>query len=263
MINFSVRRCVLDNGYRKVALVFVHGLGDTLMFRSYLDQLIAELTGVSIDCYVLAGFESLSLYYRSWPGWEQMPTGYDKVFEIAFFMAENSGLTKGELCGRDELGLDSWMCDLKPVVPEKSCLAAVHFSATALPQQCNPSEPVARRIWEILSERGLIPIEVHSEHYFHNPVNMKYGFVNATLRGSAPSLDKLRSVISQSMVFVGVASGPMIMALAIDHRRVIYLKRSFDISSYTHLPVHQLGVDPFEEHRFVGYLDEILGQEFL
>ncbi len=58
------------------------------------------------------------------------------------------------------------------------------------------------------------------------------------------------SIISSASIFIGVSSGPFVMALSINPNKVIHLKKSFDVSDYTKLPVRQIDINNFNERLF-------------
>ena len=209
---------VLARGYRRIALVFLHGLGDTLMFRSVFAALQKRLVAVEISVFLLENQVELLDAGKPWRGEESL-RGYDASFIIQFPMSEGSGVRKADYCAIHELGLEGAF-EIAPLQRNVRALVAVHFQGTALPGLVNASADVCRAIYDAIVKRGYLPVETHFEHPFHNPVNSKYEWISTTVRGNEPSIDKLYSLIDSAACFIGVASGPLVMALAIDPTRV-------------------------------------------
>jgi hypothetical protein len=124
-----------------------------------------------------------------------------------------------------------------------------------LPHATNPPEKVAHKIYQILVRNNYLPVEVQFIHTFHNPINTKYPWIDTTVRGNTPSIEKLYSLINNSEWFIGVASGPLVMALAIDHTKVIYLKNKLELSAYTDKKVKTVDVNSFDPLLFEQYIN--------
>lgn len=248
---------IVASNHKDVAIVFLHGLGDVLMFSSVWDYMLRSLPGVKFTLFLLSGFEPLIPGSRTWTG-DACLSGFDVAYVLEFPMSEGSGELKSEKCARLELGIDGPF-DVDSLVLDGRRIVAVHFQATALPGACNAPEPVARRIWEILVEKGMVPIDVHFTHCFHNPVNVLYPWAVTNVRGQPPSVEKLYSLIEAASVVVAVASGPMVMTLAINPGKLIYLENHHKISDYTRKKVSSVKVDPFSEQEFRHRLSEKIG----
>jgi len=233
-----------------VLLVFWHGVGDLVMFlplyyrlcELYPDMdftigLPKGLTHEEIIACEPLGFGHFDAY-RLVTGEEVNDTAkdlpFDLVAKITFPMSEGQKvLTKGEFCCVHELGIPP-VCGHGPVSKGVNRLVAVHFQITCLPDSCNPDEATAERVWNDILEAGYIPIECHFQHVFHNPVNKKFPFVDATVRRCRPQTSSLVGLLRSCAAFVGVVSGPVHVALAaLPPERVFLLEKDFTREMFT------------------------------
>jgi hypothetical protein len=220
----------------KVLIRFGHGWGDTQMFMPAFWSLQTQFPKLAIDLYVECGQEEI---FKSYP--DKDSTEHDLIFSLDFPMSEGSGMTKVEKCCIEELGIRP--IDALPVFdPRPSPIVACHFQGTALPASVNCPEAVAQKIWGEVVDAGMVPIEAHFEHCFHNPVNAKYGFVTSTVRGCKPKLQSLIGLIQHSFAFIGVASGPFVTAMVVMPERTLYLERSHKVESYTRKKITRIDV---------------------
>jgi len=213
-------------------LRFGHGLGDTIMFMPLLDRLRATFPDCTFDLYVAWGQEMI------WTSVAKLePPGYDYIFVLHFPMSEGTALLKQHKCAIDELGmLPQQLTGIPEVAPlplKESPLVALHFQGTALPGSVNCPEPIAKQIWQEVKDFGLIPIEVHFRHAFHNAVNVRYPWIDVSVRNYKPTLANLFGLIQHSWAFIGVASGPFVVALSVMPERLMYLERRHPLSTYT------------------------------
>lgn len=214
----------------KYLIRFGHGLGDTLMFMPALQRLRMQHPECTIDVYLESGQEEIFNSAQDKEGEE-----YDEVFHLDYPMSEGGrNGTKTEKCCRDELGMDGKMLpDVAPLDEWESPLVAVHFQGTALPGSVNCPADVASQIWQEVVDADMIPIEVHFQHMFHNPVNEKYKFVSRHVRDCKASLPSLIGLMQRCRAFIGVASGPFVVALSVMERdRIMYLERRHGLENY-------------------------------
>jgi len=218
----------LEDGM-KVLILFGHGLGDTMMFMPVFEALRRAYPGVDFGLYVENGQERL---FDSSP-WNE--ADYDLTFVLHYPMAESTDMTKSEYCCVQEIGIDpSLIAREFATLPRlESPLVAVHFNGTALPDSVNCPESHARRIWEDILDAGLVPFEVHYEHLFHNPVNKRFPFADRSVRGCSPTVPNLVGLIQSCRGFVGVASGPLTIALSVFPERVLYLQKLHRLKTYS------------------------------
>lgn len=240
----------------KVLLLFGHGLGDTIMFMPLFESLKKEYPDIEWHIYLENGQEMLFESYP-WKGYEDY---YDLIFSLDYPMCEWTDYTKNEMCCIEELGVDPKIIqnDFATLNNYDSPLIGLHFHGTALPDSVNCPEETAKEIWNEVIDCGFIPIECHYQHIFHNPINAKYGFVNNTIRNCKPSLQPLVGLIQRCFAFIGVASGPLTVALsALGKDRVCYLERNHKISSYTKESVFSIDIKkPYESGSIRNWLIE-------
>lgn len=232
----------------KALIRFGHGLGDTLMFLPVFYKLREQY---NIDLYVEAGQEELFGTTMNKEG-----KGYDFVFSLDYPMSEGSDLTKTEKCCRDEIGIEPPKEEIAKLNNQDSPFIAVHFQGTALPGSVGCPEDTAKQIWQEIKDFGKIPIECHFEHLFHNPANQKFGFVNRDVRDCKADLKNLIGLIQHSWAFVGVASGPLIVALSILDR-VFYLEKNHKLKHYTKQDIPQVNVDNYKKGIISNWLKNL------
>jgi hypothetical protein len=114
----------------------------------------------------------------------------------------------------------------------KSPIVAVHFQGTALPNSVNCPEDKASIIWNGILRLGLIPIECHFMHMYHNPANQKYGFIDCSVRSVKPRLQTLIGLIQHCYAFIGVASGPFVTALSVMPERTLLIENLHTLVDY-------------------------------
>jgi len=225
------------------------------MFIPLLDKLRELYLDCQIDLYVESGQEEI------WESVEDKDAqGYDEVFSLNFPMAEGSDLTKPGKCCVDELGL-------KPItnvakLPDKpSPLVCLHFHGTALPGSVGCPEEVAAQIWQEVTDFGKVCIESHFLHMFHNPVNTKFGFIDNSVRRYRANLSNLIGLIQHSWAFIGVASGPLVVALSVMPERTLYLEKHHKLECYSELAVPSINVSNYEPGSVTRWLDKIEQRE--
>lgn len=214
---------------KKYLIRFGHGLGDTLMFMPIFEKLQQLYSRCAIDLYVESGQEQL---FESYP--EKDSRDHDLVFSLTFPMAESTKLTKAEKCCIDEIGIEyNGIREVTKLREESSPFVGVHFQGTALPNSVNCPPNIAQKIWNDIIKAGFIPIECHYQHMFHNPINDKYGFISNTVRNCNPEIRKLVGLVQRCYAFIGVASGPFVVALSVMPKNTLYLQRLHKLETYT------------------------------
>lgn len=241
---------------KRVLLIFWHGVGDLVMFLPVLDAVRAAYPDIDFRLGVPMG-----LTYRDMVPEALELTGdevnndeitkhlpFDLVAKITFPMNEGQEIhTKGEWCLLHEIG--SFVNPDRPIALQRSHghinalqtpLVAVHFQITCLPDSCNPDAATAERVWDDVLQAGMVPLEVHFQHIFHNPVNAKFPFIDATVRRCRPELKNLVGILSHARAFVGVVSGPFHVALSLlGPKRVLLLEKDFKAEHFTHQEVRR------------------------
>jgi hypothetical protein len=214
----------------KVLLLFGHGLGDTVMFYPAFEALKKAFPKVNFSLYTECGQEEVFGKVV----WDE--SQYDLTFSLHYPMSEHlPDKTKSEYCCMQELGIDPALIEREfALLPTyKSPLVALHFNSTALPGSVNCPQEVAKRLWKQVLDFGLIPIECHFQHMFHNPVNGKFDFVTNTVRDCKASIPSLIGLLQRCRGFIGVASGPLTIALSMYPERVLYLENTHKLATYT------------------------------
>ena len=229
---------------RRVLLIFWHGVGDLVMFLPVYEAVKKAYPDIRFALGVPLGLSYCDLVPDALEltGDEVNVTTaglpFDLVAKITFPMNEGQvELTKGEWCCRHEIGIDPvWGHGRLP--DHRTPLVAVHFQITCLPDSCNPDRDTAERVWNDVLESGLVPMECHFQHIFHNPVNAKFDFIDASVRRCRPELKSLLGLIQNARAFVGVVSGPFHVALSVlGPDRVLLLEKDFKKECFTKLNV--------------------------
>ena len=259
---------------RQVCLVFIHGLGDVVMFVEPLRKLRTLFPETVILLGLQTGVgqvEFFSEYLEGVVGITDANVPFedcDYTFQIHFPMSESfeGKYTKAELCCEWELGIEK-VCSypywgLKTAGAGADVMnpfVAVHFQATALPFACNPLEDVAREIWNEIRQAGFIPIESFYPHVFANPRNNKFDFITRHVRDLRPDIRQLFGMLAHCGASIGVSSGNFHLSLAaLPAERVLYLKKEYDVSCYTRNKlVQQVDVVDYERGSVGRWLEEL------
>jgi len=221
----------------KVLIRFAHGWGDTLFFMPIFEKLKKLYPDVKFDIYLESGQEKI---FKSYP--DKDSKEHDLIFHLDFPMSEGSDLTKAEKCCVDEIGIEPIKEEVADLPSYPSPLVAVHFQGTALPEQVSCPPLIAGQIWTEIKKCGLIPIECHFEHAWHNPINQRYFFVDSSVRGSKACLKNLIGLLQHCRAFIGVASGPFVTALSIMPDRMLFLEKYHKLHNYTHKNISKVDI---------------------
>lgn len=232
---------------KKVLIIFWHGLGDLVMFLNPFKKLQELYPDIQIDIAVQKGLgfgevtDSLEDtivqfidgdYLKKVDAGDGM--GYDIVADVDFPMNEGQQvLTKGEWCCEKELGIELTNGH-KKITCGKNRLIVIHYQITCLPDSCNPDEETAKRIWQDVIDAGYIPLEMHFQHAFHNPVNKKFDFIDATVRRCHPRVSSLAGLIENSAGAICVVSGNLHVTLSVlPPQKIFFLEKDFKLESFT------------------------------
>jgi len=238
---------------QKVLIRFGHGLGDTIMFIPCFRKLQREYPEVDFRLYVESGQEEI------WPSEKDKDApGYDLVFSLNFPMSEGSNLTKAAKCCREEIGIEPPKEDFDNLPKFDNPLVLVHFQGTALPKSVNCPPEIAKKIWNEIQEAGKVPLEVHFEHCWHNPRNKRYDFVTTTVRGLEPKISKLIALIQHCYAFIGVASGPFVVAAATIPETTLYLQKAHPLNTYTDRDIKIIDLNkPYKDGMVKAWLQSL------
>jgi hypothetical protein len=241
---------IKTNKPKKVLVVFHHGLGDLLMFLEPFRALKESNPTTHFDLGLPKELGQKDVYPDAIDVGDDLDLlDYDLIAKIHFPMSEEQEqYTKGEWCCIKELGIKPTSGHVAPNLIIKNKLISVHFNITCLPNSCNPDEATAHKIWDEIIEAGYVPIESHFEHKFHNPINKKFDFVSATVRGCHPHISTLAGLLEHSAAFIGVVSGNFHLALSVlPPERIILLEKEFTAPMFTKSPIYRCDI--------VNYID--------
>jgi len=246
---------------RKVCLIFYHGVGDNLLFIQPLRELRALFPDIQIDIALQKGLGQEVLF----PGAllitdaNSAIEGYTYTFQIHFHMCEHlNGLwTKAEYCCIEELGIDP--VSTFPKFPDniKSPFVGINYQATALPDACNPSEEVAKKIWDEIVAVGMIPIEAFFVHAYSNPVNAQFQHVDRCVRNIPIGINKLVQLLSNCYANISVATANLPLSIALMPKKTLYLKKDFSIKCYTKEPVPEIDINNYKDGSVSDWLSKL------
>lgn len=233
--NFNSKKLVeyLKDG-QKNCIKFIHGLGDTIMFYPIFESLKNLYPKIEWTLYTTCGQEKIFGEFSC------EEKDYDFIFELYFpcceFDEKLKKYTKAELCCLVEIGIpypqkDEFKINFSGI---KSPLIGVHFCSTSCPSQTGCNYDFARKIWYSVKEAGLIPIETHFIHKFHNKVNQKYDFIDKDCRGETGGINALIGLLKSCSGFIGVASGPFCVAMTLYPEKVIFLENKSNYKLFMH-----------------------------
>lgn len=222
----------LDTGmYRRVLILFRHGLGDSVMFWATCLKTLRKR------------YPEIEFAYSTYFGQELLfgkvddnPDNYDIAFRLGYPCSEGGPVdeTKSEKCARVELGLPLPL-EEDYSLPKSfgSPLVGVHFNSTSC-SWYDVKENFGRRLWDQIQEEGFIPIDTHMRHCYDNPKSVIHPFEQCRRIDNVPAtLEKLLGLIGLCRGFAGVPSGNLICALALmPERHVLYLSQNFPMSRH-------------------------------
>ena len=247
---------------KRVLLFFWHGLGDLVMFVKPYEKLRELNPDVHFDLGIVKGIGQEELFkdaigFTTDADLDKLD--YDLVAKIHFPMSEGQEeLTKGEWCCVHELGIEPTCGHSINDAVGCNRLVGVHFNITCLPGACNPDEATAKKIWNEILEVGMIPIETHFEHVFHNPVNTKFDFVDCTVRRVKPQVSTLVGLLSSCSAFIGVVSGNFHVAMSVlPADKVALLEKDFTAPMFTKSSIKRIDIKNYKEGSVKEWLSTI------
>ena len=238
--------------YKKVVILFGHGLGDCIMFIPLLERLKELFPSIEIKIALQNGLDEETILPECilFNSKEQLleSNSFDICAGINFPVETDPNLTKAELCCKLELGIEPPKIEYKSIQKYPSKLCAVHFNITCLPHLANPEEKTAKEIWDDILEAGWIPIESHFEHVFHNPVNKKFEFIDCTVRRVVPRVSTLIGLLQSCGAFIGVVSGNFHCAMAtMPHNRIAFLEKDIPVARFTHEDIKSFDLKDYKK----------------
>jgi hypothetical protein len=222
----------LKKKHSEINLIFIHGVGDCIMFLPTAIALNKRFPNLKI--LTISGQEKLFRYFgiQSDVYKGEIINNQNVYSKVINFPMPRGGLTKNDTCCSLEIGIDN----PTEIYPRDNCkniqikIIGVGFFNTSTPSNSNATEKDALLIWNSIKSFGFIPVEVHFIHTFSNPLNVKYKFIDFTTREMKCDIDNLFNIIVTCRAFIGVGSGPALcsaMLLGLDN--LLYLER--DIKS--------------------------------
>lgn len=203
----GVRLAQLLNPGMKVCLIFPHGMGDVVMFKTVLEKLRKDFPNTLIHLNTRGGMGALDDHD------DQME--YDLAVLIRYSCAPaTSGMTKNELCCRTELGITPPLND-RPTAPAgyRSPIVAVGCTSISCAGQFTPSAYESRMVNEAILELGFIPVDTA---FKVEGLNLhRESPMAVSLRKVPGTYDKLAGLLERSYAFIGTLSGAYHVAQAI------------------------------------------------
>ena len=252
----------LDTGeYKRVGIYFWHGVGDCIMFQAVLNKLKKIYPNIQFKMVIPRGLDEEVIFpdaHLISSLEEAKESGkYDLIAQVNMPVETDPNLTKSELCCKLELGIEL-ISDYKqlPIFPNK--IVGLHFQITCLPHLANPDEKTAEKIWNEVLKAGWIPIETHFEHVFHNPVNIKFPFIDCSVRRCQPKMENLISLIQICGAFIGVVSGNFHCAMAtLPHDRIMFLEKEIPVNRFTHEDIKTVDVKNYKDGIVLEWLKSL------
>ena len=92
---------------------------------------------------------------------------------------------------------------------------------------------------------GFIPIEMHFQHVFHNPVNKKFPFIDCSVRRVKPRVSTLLGLLQSCAGAICVVSGNFHAALSVlPPEKIFFLEKHFKLGSFTKLNIAKASIMP-------------------
>lgn len=224
--------------YKKVLLIFHHGLGDAIMFHATCYKALCEK------------YPNIEFYLDTHLGQEQIlghvdknPDHYDIAFKFAFSCSEwdSRDETKAEKCARLQVGMAFNKEKYNLNKTFSSIFVGLHFNSTCC-SKMNVPEDFAKKLWNQIENAGFIPIDTHMRHQNDNKKSIVYGFESCRrIDNISATTPKLMSVLSSCCGFAGVPSGNFTCALNVmPPEKILYITSEFPAKRSTRLPVHEI-----------------------
>jgi len=220
--------------YRSVMFNFTHGLGDAIDFYcNVLPVLEARYPDIKFGFSTHKGQEWLFGNVSSFE--------YDLAVHIGFECTEwdpSTEETKAERCLRCEIGIPLKQRD-KYSLPIRfgSPLVGTHFFSTSS-ESLSCEEDVARKIWNRIEERKLIPIDTHFDREDAKIRNRPYPWEHRNVVDAHASIFNLVGLMGALGGFAGVASGNIWTAFCcLPPECILYIETDFPASKLTRMPI--------------------------
>lgn len=242
---------VITEETKRVLIVFIHGIGDVIMFISPFYKLKELYPNVQFNIGLLRGLDEKEIIHEAIlldGDWREkcVEWDYDIVFACNFPLEDPKNIkrTKAELCCIQELGISpvSGHLSLKP-----KGIVGVSFQCTSVPWVANADDETAAKIWHDIIEAGYVPVEMTMQHVFHNPENKKPECVENHLRDWPPRMRTLMAMIGKCDYFISAVGGPLHLALSIlGPKRVMFLRKDIPIGCFTKKKVREASLKDYQ-----------------
>jgi len=251
--NFKEKKVVdyLKDG-QKVLFRGHNGIGDLIMWLPAYEKLKEEYPNVDFHLYLESGQEELWGDERN-----KDSEDYDLVFSLNFPMSEGSDLIKTQKCCKEEIGIEPPEQEFAELPKCESPFIAVHLQGTALPNSVNCPEVIAKQIWQEIKDFGKVPVEVMYQHCWHNPANVKYEFIDMSVRNYKATISNLIGTIQHSWATIAVASGPLVISLSVMPERTLYLEKSHPLKTYTKKDIAKVDINNYQIGSVKKFLEDL------
>ena len=199
----------------KVCLVFLHGLGDIVMFRPVLEHLRSVYPGTVFHLMVKPEYPELDDHDER--------IVYDVAFFLDYFVSKDMrGTTKNDLCCMLELGVKPPLGD-RPKAPGgfRSPWVGIGCTSVSSRETFAPSAWEAKQINDGVIESGFIPLDtamMAKPGYFTRRSPMA-----VDLRSVPGTYSKLAGIIERCHAFIGTISGAYHVAQSLLPGRTLLL----------------------------------------
>lgn len=257
----------------KVLVYFSNGIGDSILFQNILVALRNIFTEIEFkmchhpymeldwidpnNIFTLKGNNNINLNPHSANTMEKfyneeilkdLESQYDIVVEIDYHEPPLEYMnTKTDFCNQIEVGIPCSTVNLEnfklniPLKNTDSNIVGVHYISNSCLDRKTLNEKDIEKIWNEIIEYGLQPLEIHSNKgaavSLQANIPKWMGYKNS-IRFSANCINDIVDSISKCKYFVGIESGPLVIAYNIlGYNKVIGMERSRFLQRY--LPERQ------------------------
>ncbi len=219
---------------KSAAILFFHGFGDLLLFHPFYIQLKKELPNINFELYTnRPGLNNIVENIKYSENAEHI-INVDVIFQIQYpepiVVDDEVTCTKPVHCNNRELGLLSIPKDYPVHNIDKNTnkLVAVHLDATSSPGCTSPDKETKEKILNTILQAGYYPLDIHEAISKIKNIEIAYSLINS------------------SAIFIGVLSGPLVLAMSMKPSKVICLEKKLAIKRYTSQKVIKCSIHPFK-----------------
>jgi hypothetical protein len=236
----------VDQGARSILIDYPHGLGDVIMFRPYVKDMMRRNPGTVIDMKLTPALQPLVKPVKE-------SGSYDlEIYFPARFNERDPALksmTKPECNVKHDLGVsyEKTLEYTDPLFPASSArmsspFVGLNFCCSCYPMEGNCPVYTASMLWQAVIDAGFVPIEVFVPKN-NKKENAKYPFVRNSMRDVGHGINRMMSVLANLRGMASVSTGTFHYGMAAYPDTTLYLQNGFKVSSYTSRPVLTLDVN--------------------